>query len=501
VFIVCLAFIRYDIKSTKKSVIDELLLVGDIIGKRTAPGMQFLSIINKQKIEENLHDLRSKDSIIGACIYGVDKKVFTTYGKKQHTICPNDMPEVGQYITNRYIVVHQEISTISGSVVGYIYIKADMSEIDKHVLQILSVTFVLMLVILFGAFLLTQRIQRLISIPVQNLTSTVQKIIKDNDYSSRANILYKDEIGTLGKLFNKMLRKIQNRDIELRVINEHLEDMVTERTQELEKALQAKSNFLSNMSHEIRTPNHAVMNCSIYVDSFLQEIISNLNQLKENITADKLIEDTANLVQEAYEFNLRVRSASERQGHLLNNILDLSKMGEGKLETNMQPNELLKVVNSVLAESEGLYKNGIKDIEVVFNEPKIDTTAEFDYQRMTQVISNLFGNAVKYSPSGTLTLSIKNKSIEIEGKKVSGLMFSIADQGLGIPSGELESIFEKFTEGSHTKQQSGGTGIGLAICRDIIELHNGRIWAKNNKGKGSCFTFVIPRTQPVKQEK
>ena len=65
----------------------------------------------------------------------------------------------------------------------------------------------------------------------------------------------------------------------------------------------------------------------------------------------------------------------------------------------------------------------------------------------------------------------------------------------------FKSIFEKFTEGSHTKQQSGGTGIGLAICRDIIELHNGRIWAKNNKGKGSCFTFVIPRTQPVKQEK
>lgn len=493
VVLACIAFIKYDIESTKQAMIDELMLVGDIIGKRTAPGMQFPGSENTEKAQENLYDLKSKMSVILACIYKHDGSVLVSYSQSGSAVCPQELPKVGSHIYDDYLVIHQDITTITGKVAGSIYIKSDMREINKHIAQIIIGTLILISGILLVAFFLTQQIQKIISMPVKNLTDTVQNIVQSHDYSTRAKISYKDEIGILADNFNNMVSKIQDRDQALKDANEHLEEKVKERTQELEHALKAKSNFLSNMSHEIRTPNHAVMNCSKYVELDFKEIIAKLEDCNSDTSKTELVKEALELAKGGLKSAMRIRDASTRQGNLLNDILDLSKMGEGKMEINAKVNDLKPLITKVISEHEGLYKKGEKDLQVVFNEPSINTTVMFDSERMTQVISNLLGNAIKYSEKGTITISLESTVLERDKGETPAISFSISDEGIGIPAGELESIFEKFTEGSHTKKQSGGTGIGLAICHEIITLHSGKVWAKNNKDTGSTFTFVIPR--------
>jgi len=505
----CLAFIKYDIDSTKQSMIDELKLVGDIIGKRTAPGMQFIGKENKEKAQENLADLQSKKSIVLACIYKKDGALLAKYGQDNSMTCPVELPKTGSYFINDYLAIYQDINAIGDKTVGSIYIQSDMREIDEHIIQILIGMLVLMAAILSIAFILTQKIQKVISIPVKHLTDTAQEITKSKNYSSRAQRFYDDELGILSDAFNTMLGEVHKRDADLKKANdslaesnEHLEEKVEARTAELNQALQSKSNFLSNMSHEIRTPNHAVMNSSKYVECDLQDILIVLEEYKKapnNI--EEAIEKLLSLAKRGLKGATRIRDASNRQGNLLNNILDLSKLGEGKMEMDIKLNDLKMVIQNVITESEGLFKGGSKSLEVVFEEPVIDTKAEFDFPRMTQVISNLLGNAIKYSEQGTITISLSHSPLELkDGTQVPGMLCSISDEGIGIPSGELESVFEKFTESSNTKKQSGGTGIGLAICQEIISLHLGKIWAEHNKDKGSAFIFVIPLKKVILKE-
>ncbi len=277
-----------------------------------------------------------------------------------------------------------------------------------------------------------------------------------------------------------------------KIINNNLENKVKERTLQLSHALEGKSNFLANMSHEIRTPNHAVLNCSKYVEADVRKLIEELESYRKITNNPEIVESMLNISKSALKSACRIRDASNRQGVLLNNILDLSKLGEGKMQMNMGNHDLKSLISNVIIESEGLYKGGVKTLDVVFEETPIDTTAQFDSLRMTQVISNLLGNAVKYSAQGVITFRIRNSTIDINDVKVPSLECSISDEGIGIPPDELESVFEKFTESSATKKQSCGTGIGLAICQEIISCHHGKIWAENNKDKGSTFIFSIP---------
>lgn len=508
VSLTCAAFISYDIYFTRQSLVNELVLVGDIIGKRTAPGLQFPSLGDefKEKATQNLQDLQSKDSIVLACLYKTDGTILARYAHGDDLPCPSPPPPLGDNLTRKLLSTHQEIHAINGQLVGSILLEADMRDVNQHLWQFSEGILILMAGVLSVAFLLTHKIQRVISTPVRMLTNTAQKITSYGDYSTRAKHFYGDELGILVDSFNRMLEEIQQRDTKLKRINENLEDMVKQRTEELEKAMRelekallAKSNFLSNMSHEIRTPNHAVMNCSKYVEFDLQAAIEKLQsfgQAKRVIEVVEGLKEVLDVLNDCLDSTTRIRQASNYQGYLLNNILDLSKLGENKMEFDMQYNNLSEIVENTVSENEGVFK-GQKDLKIIFTEPAIDTKAEFDRGRITQVVNNLLGNAIKYSKQGTITITLDKATFKGKNnRKVTGIAFRIADQGIGIDPNELESIFEKFTESSRTKNQSGGTGIGLAICKEIIDAHKGRIWAENSKEGGSVFTFAIPFKQP-----
>lgn len=276
-------------------------------------------------------------------------------------------------------------------------------------------------------------------------------------------------IGTVGLgrdiTEEKLSRQILSSQKEL------LEVQVHERTRELQQAMERaeqanheKSRFLANMSHELRTPMHAILNF--------------VNLALKNADDPKL-----------QRYLQNIRTSGIRLTGLLNDLLDLSKLEAGKMVAEFSYQDMVTLVRDTVSELESLLHT--KHIKV-----EIDgTTAEgfFDQKLITQVLVNLLSNAIKFSPEDSrVTIKI---FISAPGKAHGRLHVSIQDEGVGIPEDELGTVFDKFVQSSTTINHAGGTGLGLPICREIIQLHHGHIVAESpppGVANGSLFRFDIP---------
>lgn len=487
VLLTCVLFVAYGVYSTRQLLLKELTLVSKIIGNRAGPALNWG---DKESAQESLQDLVLKPSVTVACIYNNKKTLFAGYAGNGHLPCPTLFSEDSATPRWNRLSVYDPIFFLTGQE-GTIYIESDIRDIQKEIPKYIGFAVFLTCIIALVAYFISSVYQRFISHPIQELSGVADEVVRKGNYSVTAKQYDDDEIGTLTQSFNKMMCVTHD-------LKQNLEARVAERTQELantmtslEQALKAKSNFLSNMSHEIRTPNHAVLNCSQFARDDLTDIISLLQTHPDGAVSPEEAKKLLMTAQGCMDSVVRICDASKRVGNLLNNILDLSKFGEGKMEMTFATNDLNNIVRTMVQEHEGLCQG--RNLKIVFEEAPGDTALVCDKGRMTQVISNLLGNAIKYSEHGTIFLEITGTEMLLNGKAVPAVAFSITDQGVGIPEGELDLIFEKFTESSKTKQQSGGTGIGLAICSEIIRAHQGKIWAENAPGGGSVFRFVVPR--------
>ncbi len=242
------------------------------------------------------------------------------------------------------------------------------------------------------------------------------------------------------------------------------------------KANEAKSDFLSTISHELRTPLTSIIGFAKINDKRLHEKV--FPQLRSDDPANqKLIERIENN-------NKVIISEGARLTDLINELLDLAKIEAGKVEWKIEPTDLLQVIDQASLATNALFeeKSGIQLIKDIPRELPI---VPIDRNRFIQVIINLLSNAVKFTDSGSVTISAWQDEQEI--------LVQIADTGSGIPADYQDQVFEKFKQVKDQQQgKPKGTGLGLPICKEIIEYHGGRIWVESEVGKGSVFSFSVP---------
>lgn len=286
------------------------------------------------------------------------------------------------------------------------------------------------------------------------------------------NLLLQSEIADRIKLEKSLLASKQ--ELELRV-SERTRSLEVQNEQmswlkeKAEAANQAKSEFLANMSHELRNPMHHILAYSKHgIDKCFK------------VRTSKLL-----------HYFHQIRESAQRLMHLLNNLLDLSKLEAGKMELNCQAIDLLDIIEQVVREVKLNASN--KKMKIKINKPGFSTVVTCDELRINQVIGNLLTNAIRFTPEKKLIeISFKKEKNEKEGINRHTLTLQICDQGVGIPENELEKIFDKFVQSQKTKTGAGGTGLGLAICKEIIRAHQGVIWAENNPNDGATLSFSLP---------
>jgi len=283
---------------------------------------------------------------------------------------------------------------------------------------------------------------------------------------------------------NKRQAVIVARDISERKRNEEslkkshdqLEIRVRERTRELDRANQAKSEFLSIVSHELRTPLTSVIGFTKIIRKKLKDTI----YPAVDHTGDKKL--CKEMSQVKKNINIIV-SEGDRLTALINDVLDLAKLEADKVEYQMKlvsPNEFIRrsiEATSALFEESSLIL--LSDIEPQIPEIK------GDLDRLIQVMVNLFSNGVKFTKEGKITCRVRRAGNHIR--------VSVTDTGIGIPEEMQATIFDKFTQAQPSlDDRPRGTGLGLPICRNIVNDHGGHIWVESEKGKGSNFVFTLP---------
>ncbi|MGB5386123.1 MAG: response regulator, partial [Eudoraea sp.] len=257
--------------------------------------------------------------------------------------------------------------------------------------------------------------------------------------------------------------------------NAELYEEAKEAKAKAEDANEAKSAFLSTVSHELRTPLTSVLGFAKIIRKRLEEKIFPAVKVEDQKIKKSMKQVSENL-------NVVV-SEGERLTNLINDVLDLAKIESGRMEWNKKPIFLQDVISRAIASTSSLFEEKGLSLKKKVSEDLPVVSADED--KLIQVVINLLSNAVKFTDKGSVVLeaSLDNGQILVE----------VQDTGIGIAEEDRHKIFERFRQAGDTlTDKPKGTGLGLPICREIIEHHGGIIWMKSTAGVGSTFFFTIP---------
>jgi len=356
-------------------------------------------------------------------------------------------------------------------VVGYSYLSLETVGLRLEKLYLALTWLMAMGVAILVTYLLSARMRKHISIPIENLASQMRQISIEKRLIGPLRHENEDEFGVLFTGFDEMIKALKERDQLLEQHRKDLELEVQVRTRAMEaekekaeRATLAKSRFLANMSHEIRTPMIGVLG------------MAELLRKRPLESHDKQMIET-------------IYSSGETLLTILNDILDISKVEAGQLKFDAVPVDLKELTEDVV---NMMSVNAIaKGVEVMVKTPDVMPIVVGDPGRIRQILLNLVGNAIKFTDSGTVSVFLRVTFDE--AKDLCNCIFDIQDTGPGIDPEIQDRIFDSFDQGdSSTTRRYGGTGLGLAIVKDLVQTMGGTVSLESTPGQGSTFKVCLP---------
>jgi signal transduction histidine kinase/DNA-binding response OmpR family regulator len=484
----CAAFIGYDLVTFRLTIVRNLSTQAQIIGSNSASALLFN---DPQAAETTLSALKAAPNILSAVIYMPDGQPLATYSRDRSDAISRP-PSIGAGQIETHVLGSHEIELVrsivfQGKPIGTVYIRSDLQELGERMDRYLGIALIVLFVSLMAALLVSSVFRRAIATPIIDLARIARAVSHDKNYSVRAApVRGEGELTILIDAFNEMLTQIGENETDLLKAHDSLEQRVRERTaeletakrevevfsqsvvkakEELERSSKFKDQFLSTMSHELRTPLNAVLGFS---DLLGEDRYGSLNDKQRRYVN-------------------HISTGGKHLLRLINDILDLSRIEAGRLQLTI---ETVRVDTSLSEACDTLQPLASKKNHHLIKHPAPGLSVRADATRLKQILMNLIGNAVKFTPDGG--------TIELAAKRIDDhVRLEVRDSGPGIPPHEQKRIFEAFYRLTQNTKAAEGSGLGLAITQRLVELHGGKLGLESEPGTGSCFFFTLPLVPSV----
>jgi len=519
------AFIIYDIRIFKSEMVSELRTLAEIVGNNSTAAITFN---DKETAKEILSALKAKTHITSASTLVSGKPIASYFRDKVEALRPALQVQGYLFSKDHLVLLHNII--LNNKKIGAVYIESDLDEIYLRLKNYLAAIIIVIVMISGIIFLIAAKLQASISDPILELGEIAKMVSQTEDYSIEVKKHNDDEIGQLFDEFNKMMRRIQSRDSQLRQAKNGLEKRVEDRTEELKKSneklvvsglelhmtlakmqkayeelqetqhqlLQSErmasiGQLAAGVAHEINNPIGFVSNNMEILQKYIQDythvlqiietlkapvndgniekartIINQLERFEEEINLDYIINDVNGLLGHSLRGLERIKKI----------VLDLKTFSRQEKSEIMEQVKIEEVIDGILniVHSELKYKVELK--KEYENTPLVKCSP----QRIGQVLINLLVNASQaIEEKGEITIKTYVQD--------EYLVVDITDNGKGIPEDNLKKIFDPFFT---TKPVGQGTGLGLSVSYEIIKKHGGDIQVKSIVGKGSTFSVRLP---------